>query len=415
MLPPRYSRPAMILFTLAATTLASSAYLENGLVQANSNSEEGETTSVSQSLNLTTTFPGGQGIGTASSQASGAMNGQIQLNTSASISSSLSQGASSGTADVRVTDELTLNVPGYSVGTVLFAKVSVDVDGSLSGGSSGDATRLAIAQVSGPLETWAQQSGNTGGPIVFDPDGEAIFTIPLKVGQPEEDNLALTVNVATNTFRNPDADPEDSYSASAGATLLFELGTIQDIFTEAGATVYEWTITAESGLDYGSGDPAPPPPPDPVETTLKISPSELTPGHLTLAWTANPNANLILQTSRDTRSWFQDSIIQTPSDSIEIDPSENRAKYFRIITVNPTGPLSTPELRLSRSASNGHLRFSWNTEASETYRLLSSPSLDPMAFEEIYRISGATGPVSFETPPDGPKRFYRLLNSFTFP
>ena len=412
MIPTAPSRPALVLFGLALGTIASSAFLEDGLVLANSNTESGATIAASEILNLSEVFVGGPGIGTASASVNGPMNGEITLNSTASITSVQNQGASTSDAEFRLTDTLLVNAPGFSNGTTVMAKIAVEVDGSVSGFSSGAASRQAIARVAGPLESWAQETGNIGAPPQFDPDGQVIFTIPLKIGQAVTNNLSLSVLVASSTNRNPDAEPGVSYSANASAGLGFQLGTVQEIFTENGIKVYGWTISAVSGLDYGEGEPLPPLPPDPL---LTISPSEVTSGDLTVGWEANPALALIVQSSSDARTWTRKLDILDTTGSFEVDPLAPGDRYFRITTVNPTGPLTEPLLKISYVREDEKVFVSWRAHAAETYRLQTAILRSPLVWEDLQTVSGTTGPVSFEAEPSNATRVFRLLSSFTNP
>jgi len=382
------------------------AFLDDGAATANTAIATGSTSSAGQDLSLSRVSPGGLGNGTASATVFGDMS-SLSLSSSCSASSNNFQSGSNALAEVRVTDKLILNVPGLPNGQTVIAKIAYDISGNAGRSQSGSVFIQSLAAADSPLTSWRRETGNQGGPFDFDDEDIIIFEFPIKVNVPEVANVDLSIRAASACSRDPEGDPLASFSGNANANIQVDFIGMVDVTTLGGQKLYDWTVTALSGLDYGEGDP---PPPLPAIPELAIDPSQVTPGDLTLSWLADPSQALIVQSSTNGQGWFQRHAISLEMGSLEIDPpSAGPTLLYRIISTTPTGPLSDPSLTIGSVSKPDMIRLSWPAEASETYRLSSSPDLQN--WTEIQTISGASGLTEIFVPHSSTALYYRIENT----
>ena len=388
----------------------SHAFLENASVQANSNIDTGSTSSAAQNLSLSEVFPGSLGFGSASSSIFGPMT-SLTMSSSGSITSTNFQNASNAISDVTFADQLTLEVPGLPPGTTVLAKIAFDIEGTVSFNANGEVLIQASSLVQGPQNSWQRQTGNTGGPFNFDDEGTVEFIFPIQVGETGVTNVELSATTATSCARDPLGDPLVSFSGNASANLGVDFVGITDVTTVSGIKLFGWTADAGSNLDYGEGDPPPPPPAVPL---LTIAPSIVTPGHLTVAWEADPTQSFIIQSSTDGLGWFREQDIFLQTGSFEVDPAGGKPfQLFRIVSTNVTGPPATPVLTISPSPDPDKILLSWEARIFETYRILAGS--EPQNLTEVQAITFASGPLTVELSKSGPIRFFGVEASLTVP
>jgi hypothetical protein len=384
------------------------AFLDDGSASANTAIATGSTSSKDEALSLSENSPGGLGNGTASAMVSGDMSA-LSLSSTCTASSNNFQSSANALAEVRVTDELTLNVPGLANGQMVIAKIAYDISGNVGRSQSGSVFIQSLAAADSPLTSWRRETGNQGGPFDFDDEDIVIFEFLIKVNVPEAANVDLSIRAASACSRDPGADPLASFSGNANAIIQVDFVGMVDVTTLGGQKLYDWTVEALSELDYGEGDPPPPPPAIPE---LAIDPSQVTPGDLTLSWLVDPSLALIVQSSTDGQGWLQRHAISLEMGSLEIDPPSAGPKLlYRITSTTPTGPLSDPSLMIGSVSKSDMIRLSWPAEASETYRLSSSPDLQN--WTEIQTISGASGLIEIEVLRSSTPLYYRIEASFS--
>lgn len=237
------------------------------------------------------------------------------------------------TADLIFRDALTLEAPGIPDGTDLKVRIAWKVSGS--GTVANDSTfDFILAQTSlrltGPGSQVWQRVGSDPGASTLDPFGEVVFEFDIKEAVPEDENVRLIVNSASQcAFLNESIMLPSPYSSEAASNMTVDFCGIVDVRTPGGTEIGLWTVTSESGLDYGEGTSAP----SPVDPEVFIIPSPDDAGFVRLSWQSSLFEEYTVEGRSGPGDWTSETPVPIPGDDsvLILDlPRTDPLRLFRV-------------------------------------------------------------------------------------